>query len=378
LKTKETDETKRKKIGWIIVLFIVMAVAFSSNTLKEKVQNIISSENKTLKAISQKAFSWPDSEQIKVYNENRILQYINGQIISTNFEGIKMWNKSIIYEDPLVYFGIKYIYIADTISGEIIGLNQDGEEIWRKDIGIPIKQILEDSGYLMTFSKVDKETSQIDIFNQDGEQISSIMEKGGSLIGGGISTDRKKIALVLLDISKGLIESKLNLYSIEGKLIHQEVFKDQIVGNIRFVENSNLILFSDKKVFVLSKNKDLLWSRDVEGSLKGLTIDEKKELIYILHGHGSGYLESISFDGRTQDKIELSKKYHKVQLNKDQIFLLGERHISAFDKGNEFLEYTDEEEIKKLEIINGDLIMFTSVELKIMKLVNLTNNQGGE
>jgi len=378
LRTKETDETKKKKIGWIIVLFIVMAVAFSSNTLKEKVQNIISSENKTLKAISQKAFSWPDSEQIKVYNENRILQYINGQIINTNFEGIKMWNKSIIYEDPLVYFGIKYIYIADTITGEIIGLNQEGEEIWRKDIGLPIKQILEDSGYLMTFSKVDKETSQIDIFNQDGEQISSIMEKGGSLIGGGISTDRKKIALVLLDISKGLIESKLNLYSIEGKLIHQEVFKDEIVGNIRFVENSNLILFSDKKVFVLSKNEDLLWSRDVEGSLKGLTIDEKKELIYILHGHGPGYLESISFDGRTQDKIELSKEYHKVQLNKDEIFLLGERHISAFGKGNKFLEYTNEEEIKKLEIINGDLIMFTSAELKIMKLVNFNNNQGGE
>lgn len=373
LKQNISQKNKKKNVGKFIILFIVTGIIISSTAVKEGLLVFLNNKDKTIEVYKEIDFMWSDNEIIKTY-KNSIVKYENNSIISYDFEGKEIWKKSIRYEKPIIYIGSQYIYIGDRNTGEISVLNEYGQTVWKYNSMKPINHMIEQQDYLIIFTESDDNTEMISVINRKGEPINSTTIRKGIPMFANIS-DNQDLIVSALDISQNAINSVLLLYTMDGELIWNREFENQLIKYVDFVDEY-IIVVTDNKLSLISRNNNLLWSRDIKGTLKDIKIDEEgKSIITLLDNKGS-YLESISLQGRTKNKTKLDGQADRIYIYKDNVFLIGTNEIIGIDNNNIFLKYVNNETIKSFCIYDNKALIFTSQKIRKGSIVNSYNSEG--
>lgn len=363
------ENSKSKKLIWIILTIIIIALMFFGKSMRDKVHNLFKQTEKSLELVQRTDIPWFKNGEIKDY-DGIIINSDNKNITSYNLLGNKMWSKSIDFEVSLTYFGEDTIYIGDKDKGHIVALNTQGEKLWTYETRQSIDKFVEKNELLMIHTKATEQTDQINILDEKGFLLANTIVDKGRLLSGNISSDRKIFTLTTIDFSDSKLQSSLLLYTIEGNFLWKKDFADWVILDTAFIDNDTILIISDSKIMSLNIENELLWSKDLEGGLKDVKVDAKQKEIYLLYGENKDYIEILEPNGKTKNKLALDNYYNNIYTNKRNIFLTGDDRLIGIHEDEVFLNYRCENKIENLVFEKDNILVFTEEKLLVGKISN--------
>jgi len=368
------DEKKKKSLLLIILFFIILITIVSNTVFKSKINDLFFRQDKSLQLVNNLNINWPEQGRIKVY-DNNIIKYEGNTLAAFDLEGNQIWKEEINRENSLVYLGEDKLYVAYKNSGEIIAYGLNGIRLWTYDAMQELSQISERNGYLILFMETGETIEQINIVNSNGKLKANTTVNMGSILSCNISPKSDGFVLTTLDISNGQINSNLIYYDMNGQEIWKDEYTDQIIYDVLFLGSDNMIVVYNNKIANISLHNELMWSRDVEGGVRDIEVSKK---IYLLHGQENPILETISFNGRTVNKLELTNDFDNIYTYKGDVFISGSKNIAGVDDEGVFLKYDCEEDIKGIGAHGDNIIIFTSQGTMITETIRIKTDGAGD
>lgn len=369
------ENNKGKKLIWIILTIIIIALLFFSKSLKDKVQDLFKQTEKSLELIQNTNIPWLNNGETKDY-DGVIINSDNKTITSYNLLGNKIWSKTMDFNTPLTYFGENTIYTGDTDKGQIVALNTQGEKLWVYEAKQSIDKFVEKNGLLIIYTKAGEQIDQINIIDEKGSLFANTIIDKGRLLSSNISSDKKKFILVTIDFSDKELQTSILLYTIEGELLWEKDFKDRIIFDVAFVDNNTILAVSDNKIMSLNTKNEMLWSKELEGRLKDIKVDTKQKEIFLLYGEDKDYIEILESNGKTKNKLALDNYYSKIYTSKRNVFLTGDDRLIGVNEDKVFLNYRCEDKIEDLVFAKDNILVFTKENLLIGKISNKKEQVG--
>ena len=242
----------RKKIAVGIasaVVFVVLSVAAAGLYFAYK-------EYRRYEVISE--IERNDSEATKYENfSGNILRYNNDGAFYADMSDNPIWNQAFEMQNPFADICGNYAAVADMQGNQIYIMHTSGvqgEIVTNK----PITAVcMASQGTLAVLTQADG-TSYIELFNKNGENLASgeiHVANSGYPLDIALSGDANKLALSILDISKGRTKTTIAFYNFGSagqteidNMVGSYSYDDAIIPEISFVSNDRMIAFGDSQV----------------------------------------------------------------------------------------------------------------------------------
>ncbi len=365
MKTNDTTEYNKKKIGRFILLFVVLVMTLSNSTIREKIFSLVSKDDKTLQVVKEINIETLNEYQsavmdnkVIVYNQEGIYRY------DSNGDGQPIIQKNL--NNSLITVDESNIYIINKDDGEIQTFRSNGDIVWSYKLNRKINQGFIKSNHLVLISMTTEGYQHINIINFQGELKQNIVIKDGQAVLADIFRDGDEVIIGTINNIEQQIISNLTKYSKDGELLWVETFEDEIIQEVKYLQDRSCILVTDKKIYHLSKQKELLWSRKNNEDIWDIKINDDDHIIAVLF---KSYLEIIDFSGRTKNKIALNEEFDKIKYDKNIIYLHNNKSILGIMEKSKFLKYKDNDEIKSIDVTTENIIIKLNNKIKIMDIV---------
>ncbi|WP_317366418.1 DUF5711 family protein [uncultured Tyzzerella sp.] len=373
---------KKLKLTIIVTMFIAIITAISI---------YLNPDKNTTKSLEKKDFKSIDispGEQVYTYNG---YIYIYGKSGIKVIKGEKtLLEDKFSLENPYVVTSYNKLAIGDKNSKVIRVYSNEGHMYTQNTANNILGFTINKNGFLVVILKNDI-NYQIEIYNNSGENIYSIKDisfNEGVPIGVSISEDNKILSVSYIKTMGATVDSNIVFYSIEENNIFGGVVKqNQIVGVIKFMDNSNIVFISDKEIFVV-KCSSAKTAEQVKEIYKKPLNNVLKDVSFL---DGIGYVicygqpiiksedsiedNTIAFYNQSGGEIG---KYYKKEKNITNIFsnkfgaiLQDARLFTALDKsGKKLWEYQATQDIKDVIFYDSDnkALIVTNDKIKIVKI----------
>ncbi len=354
------ETNKKEKSGFkIFILILLFAIAiFLGKGYLDKL--LISKGSKTLQIIHK--IPATNDTLVKFY-DNVFIKYDNNTIVGINKDGTIKWKKDITFDKPIVYLGDELIYLSQGTTGDIYFLDQDGNSKKHIQLDSPIDEVIEKDDNIFVLGK-ENELATLTVLNKEGNTLCKI-SISGTILNFQYSSENKKTLISNLNIGEDSIISKLNIYNINGEILGDLGFTDEIITFIDYIDGENIIISTDKSLYCI-KGRDIIWEKDYT-AISDIYIDKVEKNIYLLV---EDTLKLISYDGE-EDIIQLNGNYNSIYPYHNNILAIGDKVVIGLEKGVEYLRYTLEEQGKVL-VDNSNIIQVTDDKINVMKVVKKT------
>lgn len=279
---EELEEKVRKRRRKIVlcaavaavVLLIVIAVAGIYYGLKEYEAFEIRSE-----------IERNDSEATKYESfAGNILRYNNDGVFYLDKSDHLIWNQAFEMQEPIVDICESYMAVADLHGTQIYimdTVSMQGSITTNK----PIEAIcVARQGTIAVLTRQEA-TSYLELYNRSGENLASgqiHITNSGYPLDIALSKDANKLAVSILDISKGTAQTTISFYNFASvgqneidNMVGSYTYADTIVPEIDFTSNDRMIAFGDNKVILfegVQKPEEIL-VQNVEKEMKSIFYD---------------------------------------------------------------------------------------------------------
>ncbi len=218
--------------------------------------------------------------------QGNLLKYSKDGAFYTKYNGDLIWNYTYEMSNPQIDICGKYILIYDKKGSQAAILTNNG---FIKSIKIsrPIVEAgISKQGIVGVLSQ-EQSTGYIQLYDNTGKTLASgelHMENNGYPLAMDISDDGKRMAVSQLDMNGGDVKSTVAFYNF-GKsgrnkidnIMAQYSFANQIIPEIRFLENSKVIAFGDSELVLFDNDDKASISKEifVEGEIKNIFYNNK-------------------------------------------------------------------------------------------------------
>lgn len=373
---------KKLKLTIIVTIFIAIITVIAIYLNPDK-NNTKSLEKKDFKSIEISS-----GEQVYTYNG---YIYIYGKAGIKVIKGEKtLLEDNFSLENPYVVTSYNKLAIGDKNSKVVRVYSNEGHMYTQNAANNILGFTINKNGFLVVILKNDI-NYQIEVYNNNGENVYSIKDisfNEGVPVGVSISEDNKVLAVSYVKTIGATVDSNIVFYSVEENNIFGGVVKqNQIVGIIKFIDNSNIVFISDKEIFVIKCNSAKTAEQVKEIYKKPLN-NVLKEVSFL---DGVGYvvcygqpiiksedaIESNTVVFYNQSGGEIGKYYKKdknitgISSNKFGAILQEARLFTAIDtSGKKLWEYQATQDIKDVIFYDSDnkALIVTNDKIKIVKI----------
>lgn len=304
-KTLETDydeldqqlwEHRRKIIkrsiqilaGLVIVVVLIELIAALRNFDEYEVRDVV--ERSSSGAMQYEAFG------------DYMLEYSNDGISCVTKSRDIVWNQSFEMTTPKVRICGGYLVVYDATGTKLFILTKSGLEK-SIEVSSPIQTVcIANQGTVAVLMKEDQQ-SQIKLYDKKGNELANgkfYGDKGGFPIDIALSYDGKKLAVDMVDVSKGKVSTTISFYNF-GSVGQSEIdnnvgtytFDGLLVPKIDYISNSQMIAMGTGKMLVF------------EGSQKpelAKEIDIEEEVL--------SYFHNEKYVGIVYDNVEVENSWH--------------------------------------------------------------------
>ncbi len=362
MKTKDATVYNKKKIGRFILLFIVLIFMLSNSTIRDKISSLFFKADKTLETIKEIDIEALEEYELSII-DNKVIMYCNKRILQYDFNGEGQIIKEINFSNPLVTLDEANIFVTNNDMGEIQSIRNDGSVIWSKNLDKQVIYILLKENYLVLACSTEEGYQEINIISTNGELKENIIIKNGQAVSAEAYNDFSELLIATINTFEQQIVSNLIKYSKEGNLMWVETFEDEIIQDVKYLKDKSCILVTDKKIYHLNKQKELLWSRENKQDIWDIRIDNNGQMIIVL---SKGNLEVMDFNGRTKYKIGLNEDFDRVEYDGEALYLQSSNTILGINENNIFLKYNCDGEIKSMVVDGENIILALDKKIRIM------------
>lgn len=266
-----------------------------------------------------------------------IVQYSNDGAVCLNGRGDFVWNQSYEMTTPKVEICDKYLAIFDQGGTDLFVIDQSGSKK-KIETSMPIRTACIAAQGTVAVLMEEGKNSYIKLYDKNGKELASgefYGERGTFPIDIALATDAKKLAVDMLDISGGKVDTTITFYNF-GSVGQNEIdnnvgtftYENVLIPEVRFLSTKTMLAIGDNKIMIF------------EG-------EQKPKLA-----------KKIEFE-QEMDSVFYNNKYVGVSYsNQDE---QSSHHIKVYDmRGNSVMENDTQMAYDNIELLSNNEIAVTN------------------
>lgn len=255
-------------------------------------------------------FAWKEYESFEIRSEierrdsaatryesfaGNILRYNNDGAFFADMSDNLIWNQAYEMQNPMVDICEDYAAIADRQGTQIYIMNTSGVQ-GEIETSKPIEAVcVANQGIVAVLTQEDG-NSRLELFKKNGESLASgelHVENSGYPLDIALSNDANKLAVSILDISKGRARTNIAFYNFGSvgqneidNIVGSYTYEDTVMPEIDFVSNDRMIAFGDSQISVFegTQKPEETVKLELEEEVKSVIYDE--EYFGLVYGNG--------------------------------------------------------------------------------------------
>ena len=255
-----------------------------------------------------------------------LLEYSSDGISCINSNRDIVWNQSFEMTAPKVESCGDYLVVYDAAGTKLFILTKNGLEK-SLEMTSPIQTVcIADQGTIAVLMKENQE-SQVKLFDKKGNELANgkfYGDKGGFPIDIALSYDGTKLAVNMVDVTKGQVNTTISFYNF-GSVGQSEVdnnvatytFEGLLVPYIVYISNSRMIGMGTGKMLVFDGTQKPALSREVLIEEEVLSIFHNEKYVGIVYDNvgveNSWHIKVMDMRGKTIMENDTSIPYDTIE-----------------------------------------------------------------
>lgn len=255
-----------------------------------------------------------------------LLEYSNDGISCISKNNDIIWNQSFEMTSPEVQICGDYLVVYDAAGTKLFILTESGLE---KDLEMtsPIQTVcIANQGTVAVLMKENQE-SQVKLFDKKGNELANgkfYGDKGGFPIDIALSYDGTKLAVDMVDVTKGQVNTTISFYNF-GSVGQSEIdnnvgtytFKGLLVPKIDYVSNSRMIGMGTGKMLVFDGSQKPELSEEIDIEEEILSVFHNDKYVGIVYDNveveNSWHIKVMDMRGKTVMENDTSIAYDNIE-----------------------------------------------------------------
>lgn len=300
-------------IGIIVVLVIGIELANAIQSFEDyEIRNEIERKNSS-------------STQYQMFGDS-LLEYSSDGISCLTPNHDIIWNQSFEMASPKVEMCGDYLVVFDAAGTKLFILTKSGLEK-SLEMTAPIQTVcIADQGTVAVLMKENQE-SQVKLFDKKGNELANgkfYGDKGGFPIDIALSHDGTKLAVDMVDVTKGQVNTTISFYNF-GSVGQSEIdnnvgtytFEGLLVPSIDYISNSRMIGMGTGKLLVFDGKQKPELNKELEIEEEILSFFHNDKYIGIVYDNieveNSWHIKVMDLRGKTIMENDTSIPYDSIE-----------------------------------------------------------------
>ena len=257
---------------------------------------------------------------------DQLLEYSNDGISSMDRNHDIVWNQSFEMTTPKVEICGEYLVVYDAAGTKLFILTKSGL-VKGLEMNSPIQTVcIANQGTVAVLMKENQE-SQVKLFDKKGKELANgkfYGDKGGFPVDIALSHDGTKLAVDLVDVSKGNVNTTISFYNF-GSVGQSEIdnnvgtytFEGVLVPEIDYISNSRMIGVGTGKVLVFDGSQKPELSKEIYIEEEILSIFHNEKYIGVVYDNAevenSWHIKVMDMRGNTIMENDTTIPYDSIE-----------------------------------------------------------------
>lgn len=355
---EEKIRIHRKKIvirGFVLFLIAVISIGSAGIYFQLK-------EYSDFEVITEILRSDSEATLYETFAGN-VLRYNNDGAFYADMEDNLIWNQAYEMQNPMVDICENYAAVADRQGTLIYIMNTIGVQ-GQIETNKPIEAVCVGNQGIVAILTQEEGTSYLELYNKGGESVASgeiHIENSGYPLDIALSNDANKLAVSILDISKGKARTTVAFYNFGSvgqneidNIVSSYTYEDTIIPEIEFITNDTLIAFGDSRVLLFegSQRPEEVWKLSLKKEVKSIFYDDSYfGLIYDKgNGENTNTMEIYDTKGKLRLEQDFKSNYQQIEfLANHEICIMADAFCQIYTlRGIKKFSYTFDMPIHKV------------------------------
>lgn len=358
---EDNKKSNLKGFKIFIIVFLILSLFLLKDDNQKKLMRWLDSiggKEKVLKIVD--SFQGEGNiENINFY-DGTVVKWSNNKISFIRTDGTLILEKEFNFINPSIYYGHKYIYVMDKSSGDIYSFDSKGKTVDRLQLGKEIFNIKESHQNLIYHIK-NLDVENISILDKDRESIGNYSYKNMNILTYATNQEENLYTISLLVLNEGILKSRIECYDGNNEKLNSLDIEGELVIYLDFTEKGEIVALSDRYLYFIKDGK-VMWKKQFD-LIKDIYLEKDKILILY-----SNYLESIDFDGRTENKIGFTEEYNRILPFGEKILIYGDNNIVIVEGDKQILKHEDN--IRGVFTSKDQILIWSTEQIKTYEVSN--------
>ena len=255
-----------------------------------------------------------------------LLEYSNDGIACIGKNNDIIWNQSFEMASPEVQICGDYLVVYDAAGTKLFILTESGLQK-SLEMASPIQAVcIANQGTVAVLMKENQE-SQVKLFDKKGNELANgkfYGDKGGFPIDIALSHDGTKLAVDMVDVNKGQVNTTISFYNF-GSVGQSEIdnnvgtytFEGLLVPKIDYVSNSRMVGMGTGKMLVFDGSQKPELSEEVDIEEEILSFFHNEKYVGIVYDNvgieNSWHIKVMDMRGKTVMEQDTSIAYDNIE-----------------------------------------------------------------
>ena len=299
--------------------------------------------------------------------QGNILEYDNDGIVCRNTGGELVWNQSFEMTSPMVSICGEYLAVYDRTGTTVYIMSTSGL-VKKIETTTPINRVcIAQQGTIAVLMKED-DVSYIKLYDKKGKELAGgefYEEKGSFPVDIALSADAKKLAVDMLDVTKGKISTTISFYNF-GSVGQNEInnivgsftYEDMFVSEIMYAGENRLLAVSDSGLLWFDGSQKPSPKKEVKFEQKIQSVFHNEKYVGITYSdpekENRWHIKVYDMNGSTVMENDTELAYKKIEfLDNNEVCVRDDMHCELFTIHSiKKFSYTFDRELYK--ILSGE------------------------
>ena len=276
--------------------------------------------------------------------QGNILEYDNDGIVCRNTGGELVWNQSFEMTSPIVSICGEYLAVYDRTGTTVYIMSTSGL-VKKIETTTPINRVcIAQQGTIAVLMKED-DVSYIKLYDKKGKELAGgefYEEKGSFPVDIALSADAKKLAVDMLDVTKGKISTTISFYNF-GSVGQNEInnivgsftYEDMFVSEIMYAGENRLLAVSDSGLLWFDGSQKPSPKKEVKFEQKIQSVFHNEKYVGITYSdpekENSWHIKVYDMNGSTVMENDTELAYKKIEfLDNNEVCVRDDMHCELF------------------------------------------------
>lgn len=326
---------ERRQKRMIIILITIACVIVAAGIFALLVNAFINRRYNSYEVVNSISFKESGSAKYASYQDN-ILKYSRDGVSVIDGDGKTLWNGSYDMTSPAIDISGKYVAVADIGAKEFVVYNGEDSGV-SITTDYPIVQISVAQNGVTAVLLEETSANDIEIYNPYDVSSDRLLAQIPTNVDEGypvcidISPDGANVAASYVCVSDANIQSRVAFYNFSnvGKntnfLVGAKNYDDEMVSEVRYLNNDDICIFGDSGFSVWSnlKKPEQQFHKKFTGSIKSAFCSDKYVgMIFDSKGSEVSYnMKVYNMSGKKVLDIDFKDEYTDVRMNGNEIML---------------------------------------------------------